>query len=486
VQGLEESARNAVRLAPRDHEALTQFGQACMNAFRIDEAADCFSAAVEVAPGDLAPLIGLELLSIRSLRDRRSLDRSPKIAGARSQAIDRLRASHRHGQLDDTGLKNLLILLSGEQDTFPEAVEAARKIASRDDIGGDLAHPLSVIFLLIGDLPNLLRFTKIVFESDPSRPSSRLALAYVRLLTGYDHWHEAWKSLCDLERYSNPLSFIGAVPTWTGQPLGNKKILVYQEQGFGDAILALRLVPLLAKRGVRFDLWVSPALAGLAGGVKGYENLIRSEARPDPRVFDCDYACSLLGLIPALGVEPHELKNTPTVLSAAPDRASTIRKRLRALKGRRVGLSYGGNPDRRDDWFRAVPPSALKPLAKPEGISWVNLSIDDRPNKAEAIQLLNMDDPMPEAKDFEDTAAIISELDAVIAIDSSVAHLAAGLGKPVWVLVPPMLDWRWQIGSDTRPWWPNATLLRSAALGEWDAVIEDLAARLVAAPTGSA
>jgi len=237
---------------------------------------------------------------------------------------------------------------------------------------------------------------------------------------------------------------------------------------------------------VRCDLWVEPALASLASSVKGYENLIQGGARPDPRVLDCDYVCSLFALIPALGIEHQELKKTPTVLSAAPDRASATRNRLRALTARRVGLSYGGNPNRRDDWFRAVAPSALKPLANLGGISWVNLSIDERPDKAEVIRLLHMDDPMKEARDFEDTAAIISELDAVIAIDSSVAHLAASLGKPVWVLVPPILDWRWQIGSDTRPWWPNATLLRSAAPGEWDAVIRDLAAQLVAQPTGPA
>jgi hypothetical protein len=158
-----------------------------------------------------------------------------------------------------------------------------------------------------------------------------------------------------------------------------------------------------------------------------------------------------------------------------------VRSRLRALKGKRIGLAYGGNPDRRDDWFRAVPPSALEPLATLEGISWVSLVVDNRPDKAEVIKMFRMDDPMNEVKDFEDTAAIISELDAVIAIDSSVAHLACSLGKPVWVLLPTMSDWRWQIGEDTRPWWPTANLMRSTALGDWSGVIRNLAAQLSSA-----
>jgi hypothetical protein len=125
-----------------------------------------------------------------------------------------------------------------------------------------------------------------------------------------------------------------------------------------------------------------------------------------------------------------------------------------------------------------VPLSALKPLAALEGISWISLVVDKRPDKAEVVGMFRMDDPTAEVNDFDDTAAIISELDAVIAIDSSVAHLACSLGKPVWVLVPPMLDWRWQIGDDTKPWWPTATVLRSASMGQWDSVIEELARRL--------
>jgi hypothetical protein len=176
------------------------------------------------------------------------------------------------------------------------------------------------------------------------------------------------------------------------------------------------------------------------------------------------------------------LKRNPTVLVPGAGQLPDVRKRLRALTGKRIGLAYGGNPDRRDDWYRAVAPAALKPLASLTGISWVNLVIDPRPDKNEIIRMFRMDDPMKEAADFEDTAAIISELDAVIAIDSSTAHLAASLGKPLWVLVPPMLDWRWQIGSDKSPWWPNATLLRGHEPGVWDSVIGELAERVAAWP----
>jgi Flp pilus assembly protein TadD len=478
LQQLEVAARDALRLAPRDPDALNLYGIACINRFQIEEAAECFNAALELAPNAIGALMNLELLSLRSRRDRRTLERSPRVAAARSEAIDRLQTQYRHQQLDDAGLKNLLMLLAGSRETFDAAVELARKIASRDEFSTQLADQLAVILTWTGSLDEVLRLRRIVVKQSPTLPLVRSNLAYSNLYATYDGWIDNWKAMREEECNANLGVYAREVPAWTGQRIGKKKILVYQEQGIGDAILALRLIPMLARRGIRFDLWINPALAGLASSVKGYENLIHSNARPDARTLGCEYASTLFGLISALGAEHREMIANPTVLVPSPDRAPAARMRLRALAGRRIGLAYGGNPDRADDWFRAVPVSALKPLVALEGISWVNLVIDKRPDKTEVIKMFRMDDPMDEAKDFEDTAAIISELDAVIAIDSSVAHLACSLGKPVWVLVPPMLDWRWQIGGDTRPWWPTVNLMRSPSMGQWDSVIGELARQI--------
>jgi tetratricopeptide (TPR) repeat protein len=476
-QGVKDAALNASRLAPNDHESLIMYGIACMNRFEIEPAAQAFGKAVELAPTDLNALLNIEALALRSLRHRRTLERSPKIAPARAQAIDRLRSQYHRGELDERGLRSLLTLLAGGQETFSGAVELAREIAGREDFGSELSTQLGTIFNIAGDLPNLLRFRRRACEAKPSVPWAKPHLAYAELMAGVEHWDENWKVIREFEQYLG--SHAGGVPAWTGQPLGEKRILVYAEQGIGDAILALRLVPMLAQRGVRFDLWVPTALAGLASSVQGYERLIRTAQRPDPRELGCDYASTLFGLIPALRVGHEELKQNPTHLVPPRDRLPEVRSRLRALPGKRIGLCYGGNPDRLDDWFRAVPPTELGPLAALEAISWVNLAIDPRPDKDEVIRMFRMDDPMKEARDFEDTAAIISELDAVVAVDSSVAHLAASLGKPVWVLAPTLLDWHWQMGSDTRPWWPTATLLRGGPLpGQWNAVIGQLAAQL--------
>jgi tetratricopeptide (TPR) repeat protein len=128
--GVVVGALNALRLAPSDREVLNLYGVACMNLGRFDAAADSFGKVVEMAPTDLTALVNIDSLSVRSLRHRRTLERSPKIATARTQAINRLRAQQRRGRLDDEGLSYLLMLLVGAPETFPSAIELAREVTT--------------------------------------------------------------------------------------------------------------------------------------------------------------------------------------------------------------------------------------------------------------------------------------------------------------------------------------------------------------------
>jgi hypothetical protein len=168
----------------------------------------------------------------------------------------------------------------------------------------------------------------------------------------------------------------------------------------------------------------------------------------------------------------------PALVRAAPDRCIGWRAELAKVPGLRVGLVASGNPWRHDDWYRSIPPQALAPLRQVQGVTWVNLAVDARPEREESIAMLRMIDPTADFHDFGDTAAVIDALDAVVAIDCSVAHLAAALGKPVWVLAPSSIDWRWQIGADTQPWWPSARLFRSPEPMRWEEPIKSVASEL--------
>jgi len=336
-----------------------------------------------------------------------------------------------------------------------------------------LAHQLFLVFWAAGALDQALRFSEFCYELDPNRPSFREALCSSWLATGSEHWNSAWRVLTESQTRARPDQNPQTVPIWGGQKLGNKKLLVYQEQGFGDALLAMRLLPILAARGFRFDLWVFPQIADLAKAFGSFDRFVASDTRPDPAALGYAYAAPLFGLIHALYLTPEEVK-TPPVVRAAPEQARALRDRVRSLAGVRIGLAYGGNPDRRDDWLRSIPLEALRGLAALPGISWVNLMMDSRPDKSQAMETFRMFDPMPEVKSFADTAAVIEELDAVVAVDCSVAHVAGNLAKPLWVLAPPSADWRWQVGQDTKPWWPTARLLRSNGPGLWEQPLQTL------------
>jgi hypothetical protein len=204
---------------------------------------------------------------------------------------------------------------------------------------------------------------------------------------------------------------------------------------------------------------------------------LSSLERPDPRTLDCAAAAPLMGLVRLLKLEPRDLKK-PVTVTPPPELCAAWRGRLPPGQKPSLGLVATGNPWRHDDWIRSVPPDALRPLRGCDGVRWVNLAVDPRPELSETIRMLDMADPTPEFRSFAETAAAIDQLDAVAAIDCSVAHVAAAMGKPVWVLAPSSIDWRWQIGDDTKPWWPTARLLRCKAPGDWTHPVAELAGEI--------
>jgi len=472
-------ALRALALMPRDLNLLllTANLRAFVGAY--SEAAELVDTALKYHPDSYWPLHALETLGQQTLKRSDLYDRNPRNAEARRRAINRLLAAHRKKSLDGDSLGVLLSLLAGSPKHFPTAVDIARASVDFEPMTTQLSMQMIVIFWAVGDRDVSLRFCERCYERNPDFPGYRESLSNAWLASGREHWSSAWSILTQSQRETRPDQHPQTVPLWTGEKLGKKKLLVYQEQGMGDAIICFRFLSMLAARGIKFDLWVLPDLADLAANATGYEKLVRTTGRVDPAALGYDYAVSLFGLIPALYLGPDEVRNPP-IVRPAPEQAKPLRQRIAGLPGLRIGLVYGGNPDRRDDWLRSLPLDALVAVSRVPGISWVNLGIDNRPDRKRALEMFKMTDLMSEVKCFADTAAIVDELDAVIAIDGSVAHLAGNLGKPLWVLAPLSADWRWQVGEDDRPWWPTSRVLRSDAPGSWRVATANLEAELQA------
>jgi tetratricopeptide (TPR) repeat protein len=480
LQRLTEAVPLALRSAalnPQDVQVLTLAGSLCTMAGEWGEAAHFANLALTIKPDSVPALQQLDMISTNSTLKRSVFEETPKIAAARRRVCTQMLAAHRRKPLSPDSVAQLLGMLEGSQESFDTALDLARATKDYEPMTTVLAERLASVFWTAGDLDNTERLREFCYAEDPRSFPFRFTLANFWLMRGTQHWEESWLWLDSAQHDLRPSAYIRDVPRWTGQRIGKKKLLVYQDQGAGDAIMCFRFLGMLSARRIRYDLWVGPNLVEFAAQLQGPEKLIRTEALPTAKDHDCELAVPLFGLINALALGLDDVRN-PVPIGLDPALGAAGRARVRALPGVRVGLVYGGNPERRDDWLRTPPLALARQLGTIAGVSWVNLMFDERDEKPALLEELNMMNPMPGVRGFAETAAIVSELDAVVAVDSSVAHVAASLGKPVWVLAPCFFDWRWQIGEIVSPWWPTARVLRSEGPGRFETVFPRLLSEL--------
>ncbi len=257
-------------------------------------------------------------------------------------------------------------------------------------------------------------------------------------------------------------------PVWTGAPLGGQTILLSVEPGDGDVIQFVRYAPLVAARGGRVVVECRPDLLELLRTAAGVADVVPA-GQPLPPF---DTHCPLMTLPMVFNTTVETVPAAPAYLSADPARVAAWADRLPA--GRRVGLAWAGNSADAGDRMRSLTAARLAPLAAVPGVRWV--SLEKSPTAAPAG--LDLFDATADLRDFADTAALIANLDLVIAVDTAVAHLAAALGRPTWILLSAVPDWRWLLGRDDSPWYPTVRLFRQPAPGDWPAAVAAVAAAL--------
>ncbi len=308
----------------------------------------------------------------------------------------------------------------------------------------------------------------------PDFPEAHWNAASLRLLTGdfergwaeYE-WRWKYQTMALASRnFTQPL--------WRGEPIEGKTILLHSEQGLGDAIQFFRYVPLVAKRGARVILEVDKRLQELMSSLDGAAQVLSSgDALPE-----FDLHCPLLSLPRAFNTVLETIPSHTPYLQAAPERLVKWSARLGPKRGLHVGLIWSGNPAHQRDQARSIEFGALTALLD-TGATFVSLQKDIRP--ADAVTLASRKDVIQiadELADFSDTAAMMAQLDLIISVDTSTVHLAGALGRPVWILLPYLPDWRWLLDRDTSPWYPTARLFRQDETRRWDSVIPHVQAAL--------
>jgi tetratricopeptide (TPR) repeat protein len=259
-------------------------------------------------------------------------------------------------------------------------------------------------------------------------------------------------------------------PLWLGEyPLQRKTILLHGEQGLGDTIQFARYVPLLAQTGARVVLEVQPELKGLLGQIEGAAAVL---ARGEP-LPPFDVHCPLGSLPLALKTEPATIPADGPYMRADDEHIAKWRPRIDELARPRVAVAWSGNAQHMNDRNRSIPLSRLASLWSAASVRFVGIQRELRGGDAELLaREARVMQIGAELADFTDTAAVLALVDLVITVDTSVAHLAGAMGRPVWILLPFSPDWRWTLAGENSPWYPTARLFRQPALGDWDSVIE--------------
>jgi tetratricopeptide (TPR) repeat protein len=270
-------------------------------------------------------------------------------------------------------------------------------------------------------------------------------------------------------------------PRWDGTVLAGKTLLVYPEQGLGDALQFARYATLVADTGARCVIRCPDALAPLLATIPGVAEVRRDgEALPQYEAH-----LPLLSLPRVVGTTPDTIPATVPYLSVSDVKRAAARATLaRAGTAPRIGLCWAGNAAHGNDRNRSLPLAAFAALFAVPGIAWFSLQQGKAAAQLAAIPAADHVVPLAADTALVDTAALIAELDLIITVDTSIAHLAGALARPAWVLLPFAPDWRWQLGREDSPWYPTLRLVRQPRARDWQSVVARVKARLEAGKFG--
>ncbi len=452
-----EALGEAVRLRPGYAEAFNNLGIAFRTQGRLDDALAAYKRAVQLRPDCVDALNDMGNLLEK-------LGRSDDAVAAFRKAILLKR--------DDADLYNNLGIALGGKGLTEEALDAYNQAIALNPHHADANHNLANALGQLGLLDEAQDACRRALDINPQDAQARHASATLHLLAGelgrgWPLYEERWNIL----EFTSPRREFPQ-PMWDGSPLEGRRLLVHCEQGFGDSIQFVRYIPLAAGCGGPVMLECPRTLLDVFSSVKGAGTLVAAGAPLPP--FDTHIPLMSLPLVFRTTLEsiPHDVP----YLSADAARCQFWREWLGDGSSRlKVGLAWAGRTDTVQRSRRAIRLHQLLPLFRVQEVDLVSLQMDDR--AAEIWQLPGRQrilDPIEHIADFADTAALVSQLDLVISIDSAVAHLAGALGKPAWVLLPFTPDWRWMLGRTDSPWYPTMRLFRQQRAGEWDAVVVEI------------
>jgi len=426
--------RRAAEYDPKNPLVLNNLGCALQALHRFEEAISCHRAAIECAPGMVAAEMNLALALD-------ALDRHAEAeAGFRRATQLRPDLAHAWTRLGGTLL---------QQNRPDEAIPCYRRALALDPRSRQAELNLLVALLTAGDFRQ-----------------------------AWPAYEARWRLKPELRQ--SPAA--QRAPLWLGgADIAGATILLHAEQGLGDTIQFARYAPMVAERGATVLLEVLPGLRPLFAGMQGVAAVFeRGDALPD-----FAWQCPLMSLPLAFGTDLGNIPATIPYVAADSARVAAWQNRLGPRTCPRIGLAWSGSPEHPNDAHRSIALADLAPLLGRAEVSFHCVQRSVRAVDAKtAIGIPGLATHEAALSDWGETAALLMLMDLVIAVDTSVAHLAGALGRPVWLMLPFRADWRWLLHRADSPWYPGMRLFRQQEPGSWDGVLAEVGQALASADPG--
>lgn len=456
----------ALALHPDFADALFNFASLHARRGQRAEAIACYRRALELQPGNAAALTNLGNL----LRD----------AGRRHEAADCYRRAIALAPQLAEAHSNLGNVLA-DDGALDEAIAAYRRAVALRPSFAEGHSNLANALMQRGAVAEADASLREALRLDPRSSHARLNHAHLKLLQG--DYEAGWRDY-EARFEEKALSSVYAalhkraallkdVPRWNGEPPAGRRLLVWTDQGLGDSLMMLRYLPRLEFGQVL--VYCEPELARIVEHLPGMSAVIRStDPLPFGR-FDCHVPIMSLPL--AFGTRLTTIPAEVPYLAVPERLKKEWREKLQQLARPRIGLLWAGGALYPRNRLRSIRLAQLEPVMRSRKASYVSLQKGDEARQARETGW-PIADFMPECRDLMDTAAIVSQLDLVVGVDSAVTHLTGALGVPMLMMNRFESEWRWLLGRADSPWYPSLRVFRQPRPGDWESVVRDVARAL--------
>jgi tetratricopeptide (TPR) repeat protein len=431
----------------RDHAPTwLQLGIAAIELNRFDDALGRLNEAVRLCPDHADTWFHLGVAQRRLRRYDEALESYQRVL---------------HIEPNHCGAPLNIGIMHTERGQFDQAIAVLRDLHGKQPKLGEACNCLAIAYLHQGHAADAFVWFDKAIDRQPNNGEFHLNRSLCLLLLGdYVRGRAAYEARWQVKRSTAcPVK----LPPWDGSPMPNGSIVLWFEQGLGDTIQFLRFAAQVKERVGKVILVCPTPLRALAASCPGIDEII-GDGSPHP---NADVQVPLLSLPRLLGTTVETIPNSGPYLFVDDSLRDKWRDRITASGKLKVGIVWQGNPHYTGDRYRSVALEQFRPLAQVPGVQLFSLQknhgCEQLADLAGEMNIIDLASHI--SGDFLDTAAAMVNLDLVVSVDSSVAHLAGALGKPVWILLPFNNDWRWLQHRGDSPWYPSARLFRNFAKG---------------------